>query len=139
MIMISKRFQVNLPVEFLSNFTVESLRVGARVLPYIFDLQEAEEHPKLDDNKGMAVAGKITTKPLEEILVEDGPLGYTSKQATKDVPLAKVTITSTPNLEDFKHVILNKMGTPPLPKVNIELVMEDLLDTVSEKEEKEVN
>jgi len=33
----------------------------------------------LDAKKGIAVVGKITATPLEEISVEDGPLGYTSK------------------------------------------------------------
>jgi len=55
------------------------------------------------------------------------------------VPLEKVTITSTSNLEDFKPAILDRIGTPPFPKVNTKLVMEDLLHRASKEEEKEVN
>ena len=75
MIMISKRFQISLSAEILPS----SIQAGAEVLPQISDLQEAEEHPELDAKKGIAVVGKITATPLEEISVEDGPLGYTSK------------------------------------------------------------
>ena len=52
--------------------------------------------------------------------------------------LEKATIASTPDLEDFRPAILDRMGTPLL-EVNAKLVMEDLLDRASKEEEKEVN
>ena len=37
----------------------------------------------MNDKEGMAVVGKITATPLEDILVEDGPLGVHQQVGSK--------------------------------------------------------
>ncbi|PQQ02432.1 pre-mRNA-processing protein 40A isoform X4 [Prunus yedoensis var. nudiflora] len=80
-----------------------------------------------------------TPKDLFEDVVEELQKQYhEDKTRIKDaVKLGKVLLTSTWKLEDFKTVISNDIGSPPISDANLKLVFDELLERVKEKEEKE--
>ncbi|XP_034227000.1 pre-mRNA-processing protein 40A-like isoform X1 [Prunus dulcis] len=80
-----------------------------------------------------------TPKDLFEDVVEELQKQYhEDKTRIKDaVKLGKVMLTSTWKLEDFKTVISNDIGFPPISDANLKLVFDELLERVKEKEEKE--
>ncbi|GAB2293747.1 hypothetical protein Dimus_038273 [Dionaea muscipula] len=80
-----------------------------------------------------------TPKDLFEDVVEGLENQYHDDKARiKDaLKQCKITMTSTWTLEDFKTSISEEIGSPPITDVNLELVFDELLERIKEKEEKE--
>ncbi|GAB2228280.1 hypothetical protein Droror1_Dr00010111 [Drosera rotundifolia] len=80
-----------------------------------------------------------TPKDLFEDVVEGLEDQYHSdKSRVKDaLKQYKVTLTSTWTYEEFKASIIEEIGSPSISDINLELVFEELLERVKEKEEKE--
>ncbi|XP_062083076.1 pre-mRNA-processing protein 40A-like isoform X2 [Humulus lupulus] len=80
-----------------------------------------------------------TAKDLFEDASEELQKQYhDDKTRIKDaVKSAKIILTSTSTFDDFKHMITEEIGSPPVSDVNLRLVFDELLERVREKEEKE--
>ncbi|KAM1031140.1 hypothetical protein ACFX2C_034971 [Malus domestica] len=84
-------------------------------------------------------ASGATPKDLFDDVVEELTKQYQEdKTRIKDaVKLGKVVLASTWKFEDFKTVLSNDIGSPPISDANLKLVFNELLERVREKEEKE--
>ncbi|KAK6945962.1 FF domain [Dillenia turbinata] len=80
-----------------------------------------------------------TPKDLFEDVSEELQNQYhDDKTHVKDaVKLAKITLSSTWTLEEFKAAILDDVSSPPVSDANLKLIFDELIERVKEKEEKE--
>ncbi|XP_019428118.1 PREDICTED: pre-mRNA-processing protein 40A-like isoform X1 [Lupinus angustifolius] len=100
-------------------------------------------HSKVKDLPAYVAAASNTSgsipKDLFEDVVEELEKQYNEeKSRIKDaVKLAKITLSSNWNLEDFKSTISKDISSPPVSEFNLKLVFDELLERAKEKEEKE--
>ncbi|CAJ2630400.1 pre-mRNA-processing protein 40A-like isoform X2 [Trifolium pratense] len=80
-----------------------------------------------------------TPKELFEDVVEELEKQYQEeKSQIKDaVKLAKISLSTTWTVEDFKSALSEHISSPPVSDSNLKLVFEELLERAKEKEEKE--
>ncbi|XP_038680859.1 pre-mRNA-processing protein 40A-like isoform X3 [Tripterygium wilfordii] len=80
-----------------------------------------------------------TPKDLFEDVAEELEKQYhDDKTRIKDaVKLKKVALSSSWTLEEFRASIAEEIGSPPISDVNLKLILDELLERVREKEEKE--
>ncbi|CAL0316327.1 unnamed protein product [Lupinus luteus] len=100
-------------------------------------------HSKVKDLPAYVAAASNTSgsipKDLFEDVAEELEKQYNEeKSRVKDaVKLAKITLSSTWNLEAFKSALSKDISSPPISEINLKLVFDELLERAREKEEKE--